>query len=89
MKTAFQSMKLAIAGYLVPFFFIYKPGLALFGSPLDIAISVLEGVIATILIAMAVEDISYVPWLRSKGLPFSLAGSPSLHPGGEQPSRLY
>jgi len=33
----------------------FKPGLALLGSPFHIALSVLEGVSATILIAMAVE----------------------------------
>ena len=55
MKTAFQAMKLAIAGYLVPFFFLFKPGLALSGQVLDIAVSVGEGIVATIFISMAVE----------------------------------
>ncbi len=55
MQTGFQSMRLAIAGYLVPFFFLYKPGLTLLGSPLDIVLSVMGGTAATILIAMAVE----------------------------------
>jgi TRAP transporter 4TM/12TM fusion protein len=55
MTTGYQSMKLAIAGYLVPFFFLYKPGLALLGSPTHVALSVIEGTLATILIAMAVE----------------------------------
>jgi TRAP transporter 4TM/12TM fusion protein len=55
MSTGFQAMKLAIAGYLVPFFFLYKPGLALMGSPLHVALAVLEGTVATVLIAMAVE----------------------------------
>jgi TRAP-type uncharacterized transport system fused permease subunit len=54
-KTGYQSMKLAIAGYLVPFFFLYKPGLALLGLPQHIALSVIEGALATIVIAMAVE----------------------------------
>jgi TRAP-type uncharacterized transport system fused permease subunit len=54
-STGYQAMKLAVAGYLVPFFFLFKPGLALLGSPIHIAFSVLEGISATILIAMAVE----------------------------------
>jgi TRAP-type uncharacterized transport system fused permease subunit len=54
-KTGYQSMKLAIAGYLVPFFFLYKPGLALLGSPFQAALSVIEGIVATIVIAIAVE----------------------------------
>jgi TRAP-type uncharacterized transport system fused permease subunit len=54
-STGYQAMKLAVAGYFVPFFFLFKPGLALLGSPFPIAISVLEGTSATILIAMAIE----------------------------------
>lgn len=55
MKSAFQAMKLAIAGYLVPFFFLYKPGLTLIGSVLDVAVCIVEGIVATIFISMAVE----------------------------------
>jgi TRAP transporter 4TM/12TM fusion protein len=54
-STGYQAMKLAVAGYLVPFFFLFKPGLALLGSPFHVALSVLEGTSATILIAMAIE----------------------------------
>jgi TRAP transporter 4TM/12TM fusion protein len=54
-STGYQAMKLAVAGYLVPFFFLFKPGLALLGSPFHIAFSILEGTSATILIAMAIE----------------------------------
>ena len=43
-STGYQAMKLAVAGYLVPFFFLFKPGLALLGSPLHVAFSVLEGI---------------------------------------------
>ncbi len=70
MKTGYQAMKLAIAGYLVPFFFLYKPGLALLGSPLVVALSVLEGVSATILIAAAVEGYFIQPlkWFERMGL---------------------
>lgn len=64
-RTAFQAMKLAIAGYLVPFFFLYKPGLALLGSTSHVVFSVLEGIGATILIAIAVEGyfMRRLPWL--------------------------
>jgi TRAP transporter 4TM/12TM fusion protein len=55
MKSAFQAMKLAIAGYLVPFFFLYKPGLALAGTAWEIAVSVAEGIVATVFISMAIE----------------------------------
>jgi TRAP transporter 4TM/12TM fusion protein len=82
-KTGFQSMKLAIAGYLVPFFFLYKPGLALLGSPLDITLSVLEGIGATILIAIAVEGFLIRPmqWLERAAI--LIAGLCFFAPGWE------
>ncbi len=81
--TGFQAMKLAIAGYLVPFFFLYKPGLALLGSPLDIALSVIEGILATILIAMAVEGycIRLMSWFERGAL--LIAGLCLFAPGWE------
>jgi TRAP transporter 4TM/12TM fusion protein len=82
-KTGFQSMKLAIAGYLVPFFFLYKPGLALLGSPLDIVISVLEGIAATILIAMAVERYFIRPMHLLERAAILIAGLCFFAPGWE------
>jgi TRAP transporter 4TM/12TM fusion protein len=82
-KTGYQSMKLAIAGYLVPFFFLYKPGLALLGSPLSIALSVIEGILATILIAIAVEGyfIRLMSWFERLAL--LIAGLCLFAPGWE------
>jgi TRAP transporter 4TM/12TM fusion protein len=82
-STGYQSMKLAIAGYLVPFFFLYKPGLALLGSPFTIAISVAEGIVATILIAMAVEGyfIRLMNWIERLAL--LIAGLCLFAPGWE------
>jgi len=81
--TGYQSMKLAIAGYLVPFFFLYKPGLALLGSPTHIALSVIEGTLATILIAMAVEGyfIRSMNWFERLAL--LIAGLCLFAPGWE------
>jgi TRAP transporter 4TM/12TM fusion protein len=82
-RTGYQSMKLAIAGYLVPFFFLYKPGLALLGSPTHIALSVIEGTVATILIAMAVEGyfIRLMNWFERLAL--LIAGLCLFAPGWE------
>ena len=40
MQTGFNAFRLSIAGFLVPFMFIYGSGLLLIGSPLDIAIAI-------------------------------------------------
>ena len=81
MKTGYQAMKLAIAGYLVPFFFLYKPGLALLGSPLVVVLSVLEGIAATILIAMAVEGYFIQPLKWFERMALLIAGLCLFAPG--------
>lgn len=55
MKTAWQAIKLAIAGYVVPFIFIYKPAMVFIGEPLEIAVAIVEGLLAVITLAIAVE----------------------------------
>jgi TRAP transporter 4TM/12TM fusion protein len=55
MKTAWQAMKLAVAGYIVPFIFIYKPAMVFIGEPVEIAVAIVEGILAVITLAIAVE----------------------------------
>jgi hypothetical protein len=62
--TGIQAMKLAIAGYLVPFVFLYKPGLILQGTLTEIALALFEGVVAVILLAYTIEGYLF----RSLGL---------------------
>jgi TRAP transporter 4TM/12TM fusion protein len=64
MATGIQAMKLAFAGYLVPFIFLYKPGLILQGTLTEIALALFEGVMAVILLAYAIEGYLF----RSLGL---------------------
>jgi TRAP-type uncharacterized transport system fused permease subunit len=81
MSTGYQAMKLAVAGYLVPFFFLFKPGLALLGSPFHVAFSVLEGVLATILIATAVEGYFIRPMNLLERTAILIAGLSLFAPG--------
>ena len=59
MKTALTGMGLAAAGFLVPFAFVYGPGLLLVGSPGTIAIAILTGLAGVVALSAAV-----VGWLR-------------------------
>jgi len=59
MKTALTGMGLASAGFLVPFAFVYGPGLLLVGSPVIIALAVLTGLAGVVALAAAM-----VGWLR-------------------------
>jgi len=76
-------MKLAVAGYLFPFFFLFKPGLALLGSPLHITFSILEGTSATILIAMAIEGYFIRPMNILERVALLVGGLSLFAPGWE------
>jgi len=56
MKTGFQSVKLAVAGFLVPFIFVFSPELLLIGiTPLGGLRVVLGASVGVLLIGVAVE----------------------------------
>jgi len=55
MPLAFRAMRLAIAGYVVPIFFLFNPGLAFIGSPMEIILAILFGVLAIALFAFGLE----------------------------------
>ena len=55
MKVAWQSMKLAVAAYIVPFVFLFNQGVTLFGSLTGIIFDTLTTLIAIILIFFAFE----------------------------------
>lgn len=52
-KTAFTACRLAIAGFIVPFIFIYNPVLLLQGEPFDIALAAISAIIGIIAMAAA------------------------------------
>ncbi|MHB8092291.1 MAG: TRAP transporter permease [Syntrophales bacterium] len=55
MQTAVQSMKLGVAAYLVPFFFIYRPGLLLIGTPAEIIQACIVATVGVILFSIGLE----------------------------------
>jgi TRAP transporter 4TM/12TM fusion protein len=55
LATCWQAIRLALAGFIVPFMFLYKPGMALMGSPGDIAWAVFDSAVAVVLLAVAIE----------------------------------
>jgi TRAP-type uncharacterized transport system fused permease subunit len=58
-KTSFESVRYAIAAFVVPFMFYYHPAILLRGTTLDIAIFVLTACLGILLLALASEG-----WLR-------------------------
>lgn len=58
------AFKLAIAGFIVPFMFIYSPAYLLEGTAIEIVIAVISGLIGTLFLSVAVEGYLLValPW---------------------------
>lgn len=67
-KTGFTSMRLALAGYIIPFMFVFNPALLLQDvTPLEAVRVIATGTIGVLLLAVAVEGhfMTKVPvWLR-------------------------
>ncbi len=66
LKTAWQAMKLAVAGYIVPFMFINKPGIVLMGTPGEIVFGVTDAILAVFSLAVAAEGYFRIPinWIE-------------------------
>lgn len=55
MGIAFQAVRLAIAGFIFPFVFMFRPGLLMQGSPLEIMYALASGAIIVFILAVAAE----------------------------------
>lgn len=66
MPLAFRAMRLAVAGYIVPFVFLYVPGLAFIGSPGQILFAIVAALLAITLFAFAIEGyfMSKIKWFE-------------------------
>jgi len=58
-EAGWSGMKLSIAGFIVPYMFVYGPGMILEGSVLEIIYAIACSVIGILLIAIAVEGYAY------------------------------
>ena len=55
LQTAVQAMKLGIAAYLAPFFFVYRPSLLLIGTPVRIIEAIIVATIGVSLFSIGLE----------------------------------
>lgn len=81
MKSAWQAMKLAVAGYIVPFMFIYKPALVFMGTPVGIVIAITEGVLAVFSLAVAAEGYLRKPLNWIERILYLIAACAFIFPG--------
>jgi TRAP-type uncharacterized transport system fused permease subunit len=67
MKTGFQSFKLGLAGFIVPFLFLYSPSIVLEGSMVNIIINSLTALLGVTALAGGLVGWFFMPlppWLR-------------------------
>lgn len=56
---AVQAVKIALGAFLIPFVFVYHPGLLLIGGPLEIVFAVLSALVGLVIAAIAIEGYFY------------------------------
>ncbi|NWF91490.1 MAG: TRAP transporter permease [Syntrophaceae bacterium] len=56
-----QSMRFAIAGFIIPFMFVYGPAMVLIGSATEVTIAIITGLIGTMALSGAVQG-----WLLTR-----------------------
>jgi TRAP transporter 4TM/12TM fusion protein len=81
MQTAFQSMRLGIGAYLVPFIFAYKPALILQGTIFQVVEAILFACIGITFIAVAVEGYLFRHLNLTKRVAFFSGGLVTMVPG--------
>jgi TRAP transporter 4TM/12TM fusion protein len=50
-----QSMRFALAGFVIPYMFVYGPAMVLVGSPTEITFAILSGLLGTLALGAAVQ----------------------------------
>lgn len=54
--TGFIAFRLALAGFIIPFIFVYKPGLLMMGTPGEIALAIVSGLVGVICLAGVLQN---------------------------------
>ena len=64
-EVGWQGMRFALAGFLIPYMFIYGPAMVLQGTPFEITMVIITGLLGTLSLAAAVQG-----WLFSRAQRF-------------------
>jgi TRAP transporter 4TM/12TM fusion protein len=74
MAIGFLCCRLALVAFLIPFVFIYHPGILLIGNPATIAVSIASATLAVVALVAANEGYLFVPLRTSWRALFLVAG---------------
>jgi len=80
MAIAGMACKLAVAAFLLPFAFVYDPGLLMIGGPVVVILTTLSVCVAVVLISIAAEGYLREPLSRLVRVLFGIAGLAYLVP---------
>lgn len=80
-KVGFTACGLAIAGFVVPFMFVYAPALLLKGSLAEVARATITAVLGTALLSSATEGYLFAPCTVVERAVFLVAGLGLIDPG--------
>jgi TRAP-type uncharacterized transport system fused permease subunit len=58
-----MGIKFALAGFLIPFMFVYGPAMVLNGTPMEITMTIITGLLGTLALAAAVQG-----WFLTRAL---------------------
>lgn len=79
-KIAFSAVRLAAIGFLMPFAFIWNPGMLLLGDSLTNSVAIMGGVLATAAIAISIEGYVGVTLRQVERLVLVLAAIAAVQP---------
>ncbi|MGR3455493.1 MULTISPECIES: TRAP transporter permease [Pseudooceanicola] len=79
-KIAFTAVRLAAVGFLLPFAFVWNPGLLLLADPLTNVLAVGGGIVATIAIAISIEATFGAPIGQLERFALVIAATASVAP---------
>ncbi|MEW6665404.1 MAG: TRAP transporter fused permease subunit [Thermodesulfobacteriota bacterium] len=80
-QTGWQATRLGIVTYIVPFLFVYGPGLLLEGPLVDVALAVATAIIGVSALATAVAGFLLTPLSRMERLLFFMGSMGLMHQG--------
>ncbi|MBI1735871.1 MAG: hypothetical protein HYR51_11920 [Candidatus Rokubacteria bacterium] len=60
-RPGWESMRVAAAGFIIPFMFVYSPGLLLIGSPAEITLAIPTAVAGSIFLAAGLMGYLFRP----------------------------
>jgi len=80
-KIATTAFRLGIIAFIVPFFFVYEPAMVGYGTPLQVALAAITGLIGAVCMAMGLQGWMYCKTSALERILLICAGVSLIYPG--------